>query len=296
FGKHVVGKDIAFSDITEFYDTEENINYDAYFQRYRFYTEKGKFFFFHERRERKNDYGPCKEEDAVEKGTSELKDEQWRVFCDLIGGGEVKARKDDASSGDSGPWYYLYWKNDRSRYQVYSFASYGKEKEFEKFCRELAADCGEVSSHTAGPDIELLTLRYRPGYCDMNGGCHYKVLEKNKDGVWTMESTDRESCQEPFIKTICAVSDEDIRQLELFIRCMDIGSLSNRKKSDLFITDYSAWGYSIVFRDTSDGEKKEYGLDEYREYTDEDHELIRALKQRIENICGEVISVTEEED
>ena len=99
--KMIVGTDIAFEDITDFYYTEENINYDAYYQRYRFYAEDGKHFFFHETRERKNDYGPCTEEDTVQTGTIELSDDQWSEFTALVKGGIVTVRKDTADSGGS---------------------------------------------------------------------------------------------------------------------------------------------------------------------------------------------------
>ena len=136
--KYLVGTDIKMDDINDFYYTEENINYDAYYQRYRFYVEDGKHFFFNETRERKDDYGPCTEEDTTQIGTIELTDDQWKQFCDLVSGGTVKAREESADSGDSGPWLYLYWTNDKSKYQKFSFASYGDEKAFEEFCLLLA--------------------------------------------------------------------------------------------------------------------------------------------------------------
>ena len=76
--EYIVGTDIAMDDIADFYYTEENINYDAYYQRYRFYVEDGKHLFFNETRERKDDYGPCTEEDTTQKGTIELTDDQWQ--------------------------------------------------------------------------------------------------------------------------------------------------------------------------------------------------------------------------
>ncbi len=136
--KMIVGTDIAFENINDFYYTEENINYGAYYQRYRFYVEDGKHLFFHETRERKNDYGPCTEEDTVQIGTIELSDDQWSEFTALINGGTVTARKDSADSGGSGPWLYLYWTNDKSKYQQFSFESYGTEAKFEEFCLMLA--------------------------------------------------------------------------------------------------------------------------------------------------------------
>lgn len=136
-GEMTVGKDIRIEDITDFYYTEENINYDAYYQRYRIYLEDGKHMFFHETRERKDDYGPCTEDDTTLIGTVELTDDQWSQFTDLISGGTVKAREDSADAGGSGPWLYLYWKDDKGVYQVFSFDSYGTEVKFEEFCRGL---------------------------------------------------------------------------------------------------------------------------------------------------------------
>ena len=296
FGEYVVGKNIKFDDITEFYDTEENINYDAYYQRYLFYVKDGKYYFFHERRERNNDYGPCTEEDAVSKGTLELTDEQWQAFCDLIGDGIVKARKDNADSGDKGPWYYIYWKGDKSKYQVYSFASYEKEKDFGSYCKELSAECDDTAPQTGEADIALIRLIYRPGYSDMAGAYHYQELNKNEAGEWILESRDREVFSDPIVNTIYEVNEEDIKQLEAFIRKPDIEALTQREDSDLFVTDYSAWGYTIEFSDNSTGEKKEYNIEEYKEYTDEDYGLIRELGQRIKDIRGGVISETEEDE
>ncbi len=136
--KMIVGKDIRIEDITDFYYTEENINYDAYYQRYRFYVEDGKHMFFHETRERKEDYGPCTEDDTTLVGTIELTDDQWYQFTDLVSGGIVKTREDTSDSGGTGPWLYLYWTNDEGKYQQFSFDSYGTEAKFEEFCLELA--------------------------------------------------------------------------------------------------------------------------------------------------------------
>ena len=135
-----VGKDIQTVDITDFYYTVENINYDAYYQRYRFYVEDGRHLFFHETRERKNDYGPCTEEDTTLTGIVELTDEQWTKFTDLVTGGTVKARGDSADSGGTGPWLYLYWTNDKGKYQQFSFDSYETQAKFEEYCLSLASD------------------------------------------------------------------------------------------------------------------------------------------------------------
>lgn len=135
----IVGRDILTGDITDFYYTVENINYDAYYQRYRFYDEDGKHMFFHETRERKDDYGPCTEDDTTRIGTVELTDEQWGQFAELVNGGRVRAREESADSGGTGPWLYLYWTNDKGKYQQFSFESYGTQSKFEEFCSALAS-------------------------------------------------------------------------------------------------------------------------------------------------------------
>ncbi len=137
-GEKIVGKNVQIDDITEFYWTYENINYNAHYQRYRFYVEDGKHMFYHVTRDRKDDYGPCSEEDTVKEGTFELSEEEWNRFFDLLTDGTVVNRKDSADSGDSGPWTYLYWKNDKGECQQYSFVSYERGREFETFCMELA--------------------------------------------------------------------------------------------------------------------------------------------------------------
>ena len=133
----VVGTDIVIEDITDFYYTKENINYDAYYVRYRFYVEDGKYMFFHETRERKGEYGPCTEEDTTMKGAFELSAPLWSKFTDLVRGGTVKKREETADAGGSGPWTFLYWKDDQSKYQQFSFDTYETEKKFEEFCVSL---------------------------------------------------------------------------------------------------------------------------------------------------------------
>ena len=146
----IVGEDIAIEDITEFYFTRENINYDAYYQRYKFYVEDGKHMFFHETRERKDDYGPCTEEDTTLIGTIELTDDQWNEFADLVSKGTVKEREDSGDSGDDGPWIYLYWTNDEGKYQQFKFKSYKTEARFEEFCLSLVPEQASDSGDEAG--------------------------------------------------------------------------------------------------------------------------------------------------
>ena len=64
-------------------------------------------------------------------------EEEWDVFVALLEGGRVKKRAETASAGSRGPWMYLYWNGDRSKFQEFSFASPGAQSAFEEFCGEL---------------------------------------------------------------------------------------------------------------------------------------------------------------
>ena len=139
---YTVGKNVSIDDITDFYYTYENINFNALSQRCHFYREDGKYLFYHEKREKPNQYGPLTEEDITESGTVELSAEQWNAFFDCIKDGTVIKREESAITGDSGPWYYLYWKNDKGEIQQYSFVSYERELEFKEFCESLKAQAG----------------------------------------------------------------------------------------------------------------------------------------------------------
>ena len=130
----VVGKDIKNESVSDFYYTEENINFDAYYLRYRFYLEDNTPMFFFERRERPGDYGPTTEEDAVEKGTLELSEEEWKSFLNTIEGGAVRKREEDVSSGSTGPWMFLYWANKDGSF---TFENAEKQEAFLMLCEEL---------------------------------------------------------------------------------------------------------------------------------------------------------------
>ena len=138
FGKkeRTAGRDFPLSDITEFYYTLSSSTDPPHYQRYRFYTEDGKHMFYHETRE--GGGWPQTEKDITASGTVTLTDDQWQQFLHLVEEGTVKAREESLDDGDEGPWLYLYWKNDRSKYQEYSFPSYGARLDFEEFCEALA--------------------------------------------------------------------------------------------------------------------------------------------------------------
>lgn len=109
----VTNRDIPVDDITAFYYTVENINFNASYQRYRFSVEDGAYLFDHETRERPGDYGPTTEADITASGTVALTDREWADFLAYLKDGTVSAREKSADAGSAGPWTFLYWKNDR---------------------------------------------------------------------------------------------------------------------------------------------------------------------------------------
>ncbi|MBO4331344.1 MAG: hypothetical protein J5827_04635 [Oscillospiraceae bacterium] len=135
-------RNIPAEDITEFYYTLENVNFDAFYQRYRFYREDGRHMFYHETRERPGEYGPTSEEDITAVGTRELSDGEWESFLGFLKDGKVSAKKDNGESGSSGPWTFIYWKNDKGKFRAFEFSSYGTRRGFEEFCSAIAREEG----------------------------------------------------------------------------------------------------------------------------------------------------------
>lgn len=135
-GEYLVGRDIPDESISQFYYTKAASSYPPSCLRYHFHTENGKKLFYCEKRE--GNHWPLTENDITESGSMELTEEQWTELLTLLHGGTVTKRKESTESGSRGPWMYLYWKNDRSRYQVFSFASLHETASFETFCASLA--------------------------------------------------------------------------------------------------------------------------------------------------------------
>ena len=133
--ERVVGKDIALESITEFYYTHSSSTYPPDYQRYRFYVEEGTYKFYHEKREGTD--WPLTESHITGSGSIELSEKEWAEFLNLLKGGAVKKRNPSFESGGSGPWLYLYWKGDRSKYQEFSFASEEMRSSFEHISMEL---------------------------------------------------------------------------------------------------------------------------------------------------------------
>ena len=133
--KYSVGKDIGIEDVTDFYYTYSSSAFPPEYQRYRFYVEDGKHYFYHEKRE--GDTWPLREDHITICGTRILSDEEWQSFFEHLQGGTVQKRNEDVVDGDAGPWLYLYWKKDQGKYQEFSFASWNDRKAFEEYCIHL---------------------------------------------------------------------------------------------------------------------------------------------------------------
>lgn len=131
----IVGKRITQDNFKDFYYTYQTTVNPPDFQRYRFYKEDGKTYFYHEKRE--GDSVFLTEEDITVSGTRELTGEEWNTFWKLIDGGGVIKRKEYTTSGGSGPWLFLYWDGDKDVCQEFSFKEYDNLYEFEAFCERL---------------------------------------------------------------------------------------------------------------------------------------------------------------
>ena len=131
------GPEIPAEDVTDFYYTYNWVGYNAEYQRYRFYAEDGKHFFFHESRGTEGDYGWNTEEDILSSGTKELSAAEWAAFGSFLEGGATAARNEEPVDGDSGPWMFLYLNGDESGLE-FRFASAEVQAEFIRFCEELA--------------------------------------------------------------------------------------------------------------------------------------------------------------
>ena len=131
----IVGTDVAFDDITDFYYTYASSTFPPDYQRYRVYVEDGARFFYHETRA--GERFPLEEADVTASGTVALTDGDWARFCALLAGGAVRPREENLDCGDAGPWLYLYWNGDGGTVQQFSFASWDALAEFEAFCESL---------------------------------------------------------------------------------------------------------------------------------------------------------------
>ena len=160
--------------------------------------------------------------------------------------------------------------------------------------------CANKSGQTTAVTYEgsLYSFSYRPGYSDMNGAYHSEYLKKNEAGTWIIESNDREEIGEPTIVTTYAVDTAALAEFEAFLKEKKVLSLENRKDSDDFMTDYSAWSISFAFSAEKDGkeEREEHRIAQYKKYYDVDYKIINEIRDRFKALHGDVISTVEEKD
>ena len=133
-----VGEDIRKGDITEFYYTYDSSAFPPEYQRYRFYTEDGKYYFCHEKRE--GEEWPLTEKHITVSGTVNMPEDEWDGFFGYLEGGTVTKREEDLDSGDAGPWLYLYWDGDGGEYQEFSFPSKQMLDSFEEYCEKMKGE------------------------------------------------------------------------------------------------------------------------------------------------------------
>lgn len=133
--ERTVGKDIIAEDITEFVYTRSASSAPPCYQRYRFYREDGTWMLYHETR--KDSHWPLTEADIISSGSIGLTDSACAEWMAYLNGGMVKKRTKHTEAGGKGPWMYLYWNGDRSKYQEFSFASFTTRSSFEAYCEAL---------------------------------------------------------------------------------------------------------------------------------------------------------------
>ncbi len=144
-------------------------------------------------------------------------------------------------------------------------------------------------------------FRYSPGYSDMRGARHHEELKKDENGAWIIVCYDREDFQEPEKVTTYAVSEENALQFAAFLEERNFISLSKRKDSDLFVTDYSPWDYNIIYERTDENLRRfernvYYTISEYKKYSDKDYKLLKEVNERFKALRGEKISERVEEE
>ncbi len=148
------------------------------------------------------------------------------------------------------------------------------------------------------PVGEFKGFNYSPGYGDMNGKSIHESLYQNDDGDWIIERRARQDFESDMIVTTYLLTEADVNDFAAFIKDNNVCGLEDRPDSDLFITDYSAWSYSIAFDNTSVGgdSRVTYSIWEYKEYSDEDMVLLNELDKRFDDLHYNKISEVVEED
>lgn len=138
----VLNRKIYFSakrgiDINTVYEliyTYASSAYPPSYQRYRFYIEHERFYFYHEKREGKS--WPLKETDITVSGSAELSEDEWNEFLKHIENGTIEKNKKNTDSGNPGPWINLRC-GDCSKSRLFGFRKVNAKKDFELFCEQL---------------------------------------------------------------------------------------------------------------------------------------------------------------
>ena len=133
----IVGDSISKEQIGEFFYTYSTSANPPEYQRYHFYKDNNKLYFYHEKRE--GEEWPLTEKNITESGTVELTNKEWDTLFDYLLGGKVERRAKNETSDSGGVDLYLYWDNDRDINQQFSFLTSDTQKRFEDFCMSLSS-------------------------------------------------------------------------------------------------------------------------------------------------------------
>ncbi|MCR5687001.1 MAG: hypothetical protein K6G58_03170 [Lachnospiraceae bacterium] len=162
----------------------------------------------------------------------------------------------------------------------------------------LLGGCQNAAPQAEDPPVkagELVSFDFHPGYGDMEGGYHHKILKKNEGGEWIIECTDQETFDSP--QTVTVYAAPSVAEFESFLKESGVLALSGRGQSDLFVTDYHPWSVEATFDNSLIGGTTEtYRLEEYREYSERDRKILSEMWSRFKELQGDVISETVTED
>jgi hypothetical protein len=137
------GKDISPGTISLLQYTYSSSTNPPDYHRYCYYFEDGYYLFYYEKRE--GNHWPLTEDDITVACVKELSSEQWEYFLSLVDGGRVQKKEDESvESGDAGPWMYLRWKGDRTRFQKFEFRDYASRASFERMSEGLSEGMDSV--------------------------------------------------------------------------------------------------------------------------------------------------------
>lgn len=138
--EYMFGKDFKAEQVTEFYYTVTDTSYPPKYERRHFFKRDGGYYYFHEKMEGSL---PAYSEalaviDTGDERVRPITEEQWLQLTEILLGGKVTKRSEDITEGGgSRPAVFLYWTNDKGKYQVYSFKTAQAETDFLSFSAGL---------------------------------------------------------------------------------------------------------------------------------------------------------------